>query len=177
MSRAVAAPVRPTGLRADASPSRRLLLCGAGALTLATIAGCATKPKGPPANGADQTATVLPLINDLRAKRGLSPLSYDPAAARAAEGQAIRMAEARKMAHLIGLTDTFLGRMKGAGVALPAAENIAAGQQSPEAAYQAWVDSPKHLENMLGPYRGLGVALARTADGRPYWAMVLSNAG
>ncbi|SIQ60851.1 Uncharacterized conserved protein YkwD, contains CAP (CSP/antigen 5/PR1) domain [Rhizobium sp. RU20A] len=177
MSRVVHAPVRTTGLQADANPSRRLLLGGAAAFTLATIAGCASRPKAPPAAGADQTATVLPLINDLRAKKGLSPLAYDPAAAKAAEGQAIRMAEARKMAHLIGLTDTFLGRMKGADVRLPAAENIAAGQQSPEAAYQAWVDSPKHLENMLGPYRGLGVAVAKTGEGRPYWAMVLSNAG
>ncbi len=158
-------------------PSRRLWLSGAAALTLGAIAGCATRPKAPPAAGADQTATVLPLINALRAKRGLAALAYDPAAAKAAEEQAIRMAEARKMAHLIGLTDTFLGRMKGAGVALPAAENIAAGQQGAKAAYQAWVDSPKHLENMLGPYRGLGVAVARTADGRPYWSMVLSANG
>ena len=90
------------------------------------------------------------------------------------------MAKNGKMSHLIGIGDSFLDRMKGQGVALPAAENIAAGQDDAESAYQAWYRSPKHLENMLGSgYRGLGVAVVRNpaSGNRPYWAMVLSSSG
>jgi uncharacterized protein YkwD len=67
--------------------------------------------------------------------------------------------------------------MKGGDVTLPAAENIAAGQDSVARAVQAWIDSPKHLHNMLGNYSGLGVAIARNpaSGNRPYWAMVLSS--
>ena len=60
---------------------------------------------------------------------------------------------------------------------LPAAENIAEGQKDVGAAVTAWINSPKHLHNMLGKYEGLGVAIARDAssDGKPYWSMVLST--
>ena len=89
--------------------------------------------------------------------------------------QSVRMAKAEEMKHLIGLGDDFGSRMKKSDVALPAAENIAAGQHTVNEAVQAWIDSPKHLENMLGNYRGLGVAVAKATDGRTYWAMVLSG--
>ncbi len=67
--------------------------------------------------------------------------------------------------------------MKQSGVQLPAAENIAAGQQSVDAVVTAWINSQHHLENMLGRYSGLGVAVAHNTSSRnvPYWAMVLSS--
>ena len=60
---------------------------------------------------------------------------------------------------------------------MPAAENIAAGQQTVEAAVSAWEHSPHHLENMLGRYDAVGVVVARNAGTGdiPYWAMVLCN--
>ena len=82
------------------------------------------------------------------------------------------------MEHNIGFGASFLKRMKGMDVSLPAAENIAAGQASAIEAFEAWYRSPKHLENMLGAgYRGLGVAVVSNPDtgNRPYWAMVLSG--
>lgn len=117
------------------------------------------------------------MVNALRAKRGLSPLAADKAAQAAAVIQARRMARADKMSHLIGRRDDFKDRMKASDVALPAAENIAAGQQETARAVTAWIESPKHLENMLGSYRGLGVAVARdpSSANKPYWAMVLSS--
>lgn len=72
------------------------------------------------------------------------------------------MADAGKMEHLIGIGDNFGTRVKSSGVKLPAAENIAEGQKSVDAAVTAWINSPKHLHNMLGKYDGLGVALAYT---------------
>jgi len=160
-------------------PSRRGFLVLSG-LTLGgtglLLAGCSTTAVMTPTPGSeDDTVAALPMVNTLRASKGLTALSLDTSARKAAGIQAIRMAKAQEMKHLIGFGDDFGARMKKSDVALPAAENIAAGQRSVEAAVQAWIDSPKHLENMLGNYRGLGVAMAPAKDGRPYWAMVLSG--
>ncbi len=153
--------------------SRRRFLVLSG---LGLIAGCSTTSVLTPTPGADdETAAALPMVNKLRQSKGLSALTLDVPARKAAAIQAIRMAKADEMKHLIGFGDDFGARMKRSDVALPAAENIATGQTSVTAAVQAWIDSPKHLENMLGTYRGLGVAMARTGDNRPYWAMVLSG--
>ncbi len=158
---------------------RRVLLKAGGVFLLAVLAGCNTArvltPE--PGQGSDQTEATLGLINALRARKGLEPLVRDAAASSAALDQAARMARAGRMQHNIGLGANFYDRMKGQGVALPAAENIAAGQDDAARAFYAWVRSPKHLVNMLGSnYRGLGVAVVKNpASGdRPYWAMVLS---
>lgn len=140
------------------------------------LAGCSTTAVMTPTPGSeDDTVAALPMVNKLRASKGFSALTLDTSARKAAGIQATRMAKAQEMKHLIGFGDDFGARMKKSDVALPAAENIAAGQKSVEAAVQAWIDSPRHLENMLGNYRGLGVAMAPAKDGRPYWAMVLSG--
>lgn len=139
------------------------------------LAGCSTV--GDLVSGQDaedQTAAALPLVNRVRDSRGLPPLAANQAARRAALEQAVRMAKAEQMTHLIGRGDSFLERMKSRDVPLPAAENIASGQASVDAAVQAWIDSQSHLTNMLGAHRGLGVAVARSTASRPYWAMVLS---
>lgn len=163
----------------DFLASRRTLLRTGALLSLGFLASCGTPKITASGNGSDQTEATLGYVNDLRQQKGLKPLVRDPAAAQAALSQAGRMAKAGKMSHLIGMGDSFLERMKGQGVALPAAENIAMGQDSAEKVYTAWYDSPKHLENMLGPnYSGLGVAVMRNpaSGNQPYWAMVLSTA-
>jgi uncharacterized protein YkwD len=158
--------------------SRRTFLRAGALLSIGVLASCGTPKMSPGGDGSDQTDATLGYINTLRKQKGLQPLVRDPAAAQAALSQAGRMAKAGKMTHVIGMGDSFLSRMKGGGVALPAAENIAVGQDSAEKAYAAWFHSPKHLENMLGPnYSGLGVAVMRNpaSGNRPYWAMVLST--
>ncbi|MDH0613108.1 MULTISPECIES: CAP domain-containing protein [unclassified Agrobacterium] len=152
---------------------RGFVLISAGSV----LSACVSMPtnKGMPSGTRDETAAALPMVNDLRRSKGLSPLSINGAASGAAAYQAGRMVKAQKMAHLIGLTDSFLIRMKDGNVPLPAAENVAAGQDSVERVVKAWIGSKNHLENMLGPYNGLGVAVAYDAASRnrPYWAMVL----
>jgi uncharacterized protein YkwD len=159
--------------------SRRSILRLSGLALVAGVASCTTAPKmsSTPSNGDDETAAALPLVNELRAKNGLPPLSVDPAATTAALFQAKRMASAGKMKHVMGIADGFGPRVKASGVQLPAAENIAAGQQSVPAVVTAWINSPHHLENMLGHYTGLGVAVAHNPASKnvPYWAMVLSS--
>ena len=151
------------------------------AVSLAALAaGCSTTGVLTPSagSGSDETEASLGLVNRLRGAQGLPPLAVDKAAQRAAMDQASRMAAAGKMEHNIGLGANFLKRMKGMEVALPAAENIAVGQDDAAAAFNAWYRSPKHLENMLGSsFRGLGVATVSnpSSGNRPYWAMVLSG--
>lgn len=158
-------------------PRRRLLLLSAGGIA-AALAGCRTTDVLSPTDGQSrvETAAALTMVNTLRQSRGLSSLSRNAQAEIAAVAQAKRMARAGEMSHLIGFNDSFAARMKGHGVPLPAAENIAAGQDTVERAVQAWIDSKRHLENMLGNFNGLGVAVAWDASSgnRPYWAMVLS---
>lgn len=156
--------------------TRRAALAGLG-LTL--LSGCTTvtvlQPE--PGNSDDHTKTVLPLINKLRASKKLPPLVEDKAAVAAATDQANRMAKAGEMNHELKSEDDFTSRMHRMGVRLQAAENIATGQDTAERAFQAWVHSPKHLKNMLGPYKGLGVAVSQNSasDNRPFWSMILSN--
>ncbi|TCU17954.1 CAP domain-containing protein [Rhizobium sullae] len=159
--------------------SRRNLLRFSGLVFLTGVAGCTTAPRmsSTPSDGEDETTAALPLVNQLRAKNGLTALRVDPAASAAAIYQAKRMASAGKMTHLMGMADSFGARVRKSGVQLPAAENIAAGQQSIDAVVTAWINSRHHLENMLGGYNGLGVAVAHNTSSRsvPYWAMVLSS--
>ena len=160
--------------------TRRNMLALAGFTLAAGLAGCAGRPTthvSDAAVGSDQTAAALPLVNALRAKNGLKPLAVDPAASAAALYQARRMADAGKMEHLMGIGDDFGKRVKASGVKLPAAENIAEGQHDVNAAVTAWINSPKHLHNMLGNYEGLGVAIAHNGSSTepPYWSMVLST--
>ena len=158
-------------------PRRTFLVLSAGGL-VAALAGCRTTDVLPTGDDLSevQTEGALPIVNSLRQKKGLAGLARKREAEVAALIQAKRMARAGKMSHLIGFNDSFLDRMKSTEVPLPAAENIATGQDSVERAVQAWIDSKKHLENMLGTYQGLGVAVARhpSSANRPYWAMVLS---
>ncbi|MFB2549732.1 CAP domain-containing protein [Ensifer soli] len=161
-------------------PSRRIALRLGGLGALGLLASCTTSRVLLPETGTgeDQTEAMLAAVNALRGKKGLAPLEADPKARAAALDQAARMARAGRMEHNIGFGADFGKRMNGQGVTLPAAENIASGQREAARAFQAWVDSPKHLANMLGrPYRGLGVAVARNpvSGERPYWAMVLSG--
>lgn len=156
--------------------TRRAALAGLG---LALLSGCTTvsvlEPE--PGNSSDHTKTVLPLINKLRASKKLPPLVADKAATAAAVDQANRMAKAGEMRHELKGEDDFASRMNRMGVRLQAAENIATGQDTAERAFDAWVRSPKHLKNMLGPYKSLGVAVSQNSasENRPFWSMVLAN--
>jgi uncharacterized protein YkwD len=156
---------------------RTLLITG----LIAGLAGCTTSApspaKGRVASTKDVTAEALPMVNALRKAKGLAPLQIQAPAVGAAIFQAERMVKAQKMAHLLGAGDSFFQRMKVGNVPLPASENVAAGQQSVSAVVDAWSKSKHHMENMVGNYASLGVAVAydATANNRPYWAMILSR--
>ncbi len=56
-----------------------------------------------------------------------------------------------------------------------AGENIAKGQRSPDAVFQAWADSPGHKKNMFADYFSqMGVACFK-CNGRLYWVQLFTN--
>jgi uncharacterized protein YkwD len=163
--------------------SRRFLIGGSLAAAGASVlSACTTTAVLAPADQStigDVSAEALPLVNAIRARRKLPALKVAPSVISAAQDQAVRMSRYGKMSHFLGSDKSFFARMKRQDVPMPAAENIAAGQQTVEAAVSAWEHSPHHLENMLGRYDSIGVVVARNVGtgNIPYWAMVLCRTG
>jgi uncharacterized protein YkwD len=99
---------------------------------------------------------VITLVNQERAKRGLSTLKPNPK----------MMADAEKWSAVQARTRMHHSRMG-------YAENVAYGQPNAFAVNQAWLNSRGHRRNMLNPsHEQIGVGLAYSSGGRPYWTEV-----
>lgn len=127
------------------------------AVGLALPSGSTSTAKEPTAaSSADLSSTESAIVartNQERARRGLAPLSADPALMAGARRQAAWMARNRTLAHGQGVT-----------------ENIAMGQSSAAEAVGDWMRSDGHRANLLGgSHTRIGVAVARAADGTAYW--------
>jgi uncharacterized protein YkwD len=133
---------------------------------------------------ADAVQSVLAGINAARAKAGCGPLKLNTALMAAAEGHARNMAEQDFFGHKDKKGRGITGRVRSQGYRYGlVAENIAAGQETPNAAVQAWIDSPGHRRNIMNcKFRETGIALAYQPDDRPlrghtmglryYWVQV-----
>lgn len=115
---------------------------------------------------------VLELTNDERAKKDLAPLEWDDSLAALAETHCEDMINRGFFAHNNPDGLTPFDRMKNAGISYYAAgENIAAGQYSPKAAVEAWMNSEGHRENILNPdFKCLGVSVVKGGKYGIYWA-------
>ena len=57
-----------------------------------------------------------------------------------------------------------------------ASENVASGQTSFADAMHFWEESSGHCTNLLRPnVTAIGVAMAKTKSGHPYWTLVLAG--
>jgi uncharacterized protein YkwD len=129
-----------------------------------------TPPPTPPGNGNDSWLTLLlTLHNHERARAGLRPYNVNDKLQATATRYAALMASRGQMSHSVDGTSVG-GRIAAAGYSWQrAGENIAAGQSSPEAVTAAWMGSPGHRQNILGPYPDVGFGYARTGNGALYW--------
>lgn len=87
----------------------------------------------------------------------------------AARGHSAEMAARGYLGHdsLDGRTPW--DRIKEAGYAFPAAENLAQGPQGARAAVSAWLDSPRHRTHLVDcRLRAIGVGV-RLGAGGPWW--------
>lgn len=119
---------------------------------------------------------VLELVNEERAKVGLDPLEADSTLDEAADIRVKELVTSFSHTRPNG-TDPFTV-LDELGYSYSAAgENIAAGQSSPAAVVESWMNSEGHRANILSPdYTKLGVGYCKASDiyGH-YWVQLFSN--
>lgn len=128
-----------------------------------------------PASASTQEDQVIAIVNRIRAQNGLGPVSYNPTLATAARRYAGYMASANFFSHSGPDGSTMTSRIEAAGYRpwTFVAENLGAGQSSPEQVVDGWMNSPGHRANILSPkVREIGVGYAYQAGSRygHYWA-------
>jgi uncharacterized protein YkwD len=133
-------------------------------------------------------ARVLELVNAARAVprncgeghsfAAAGPVTASPTLAEAARLHSVDMAEHRKLGHPGSDGSAPAERVTRAGYEwLGTGENVASGQQTPEAVVAAWLASPGHCLNIMEPrFTEMGVAFALAPEQNPniYWTQVFA---
>jgi uncharacterized protein YkwD len=92
---------------------------------------------------------IIKMVNDQRSKRGLTPVRINHRLNEAARRHAADMVSKDYFSHTSIDGTKFATRVKHAGYACPAAENIAMGQLSEGEVMTGWMNSPGHRKNVL----------------------------
>ncbi|MFF4800914.1 sigma-70 family RNA polymerase sigma factor [Streptomyces sp. NPDC001351] len=115
-------------------------------------------------------AQVVALVNKERAANGCGALTEDPQLEKAAQGHSDDMAARNFFDHTNpdGLDPG--QRITAAGYKWSTyGENIAQGQQTPEAVMESWMNSPGHRANILNcSFKDIGVGV-HNGSGGPWW--------
>jgi len=160
------APVRPG---VPPAPAPAPLVSGAAASGAVTAAG---------RDGlTPMLAQVVALTNREREREGLAPLSVDPTLCAAADAHSRDMATRRFFAHTSPDGRMVSDRVTAFGYRYSrVAENIAAGQTTPEEVVAGWMASPGHRANILIPQlRQIGVGYAIGGEYNTYWTQVFGT--
>ena len=113
------------------------------------------------------------LISEFRAKQGEGSVVIDATLNQIALDQAKAMAAKDKLDH--DVLGPFGSRMAPAKAGR-AAENIAYGYEDFKRTLDQWINSSGHRKNLLLPKASrVGVANARSATNKTYWAMVIAG--
>jgi uncharacterized protein YkwD len=140
-------------MNALVAPRRVLTLAAALAVAL-TLCG-----KARPASLTHREASLLSVMNEVRASNGLRPLRVDVRLERAARRHSSRMLQVQSMFH-----GNFARRIRRVGVHAPrVGENLAWGTgplANARAIVNMWLASPEHRANLLHRgYRTVGVGV------------------
>ena len=134
-----------------------------------------TPEQNAPGQSADAYAVeVVRLVNEERAKQGLSALRMDAGVTAAAQVRAREIVSTFSHTRPDGrkcftALDEAGVRYRGAG------ENIAYGQSSPAAVVNAWMNSPGHRANILNAnFTTIGVG-HHTAGSTHYWTQFFTS--
>jgi uncharacterized protein YkwD len=107
-------------------------------------------------------AQVLALVNERRAAAGLGPVTTEPRLAAAAAAYARVLAERDWFSHTGPDGSTLVTRAEAAGFPFEVqlGEVLAMGTDGwrPAGVVQAWMDSPGHKAQLMGPYTRAGVS-------------------
>ena len=125
----------------------------------------------------DPVERVLELVNEERAKEGVKPLSLDKDLCAVAALHSEDMAARNFFSHENPDGASPFDRMKAYGIAFrTAAENIAAGQTTPEQVMDSWMNSPGHRKNILNnAYSKIGIGIARGGEYGVYWTQCFTD--
>lgn len=117
---------------------------------------------------------VVKLVNEERAKAGLSELTIDTNVEAAAQVRAREIKQS--FSHTRPDGSKFSTALQEQGVNYKGAgENIAWGQKSPEAVMQAWMNSDGHRANILNAkFTKIGVGYYQDANGTNYWTQLFT---
>jgi uncharacterized protein YkwD len=126
-----------------------------------------------PASSGGVTTQVVTLTNAERAKAGCGPLTVDATLTAVAQAHSQDMATHDYFDHNGQDGRTPFDRMTAAGYRYStAAENIAAGQRTPQDVMTAWMNSPGHRANILNcslKEIGVGYATGSSSQYGVYW--------
>ena len=118
---------------------------------------------------------ALAAVNAFRTRNGRGTVVLDARLTKAAAMQSETQAKRSWIGHDGPGGSRAKDRAARAGYrAKIASENVASGQKSFSDVMRSWQESAGHRENLLRPeVTAIGVAMAKSASGRPYWTLVL----
>ncbi|MEE3404334.1 MAG: CAP domain-containing protein [Acutalibacteraceae bacterium] len=126
------------------------------------------KPSASVTNTSTYEQQVIDLINEIRVKNGLSPLTENTALSRCAKAKSQDMHDKRYFSHQSPTYGSPFDMMKQFGITYrTAGENIAMGQSTPQAVVNAWMNSKGHRANILNA-SFTQIGMGYVADGH-YW--------
>ncbi|KAI9906253.1 hypothetical protein PsorP6_003183 [Peronosclerospora sorghi] len=120
----------------------------------------------------EYAVAMLAAVNKQRATAGLPPLCLNRKLHNAAQSHSDDMAKNNYMGHGGMDGSTMSERISQYGYEWSAvAENVAAGQINVADVMAAWIESPEHLENIMGDYTMFGSAYAfnKNTVHQHYW--------
>lgn len=148
---------------------------------LALVLGACTPqapqaPQPPVSSWQDQ---MVASVNSYRAAAGLPPLTRCPTLDAAAQSHSQDQANRNTMSHTGGDGSNITIRANRAGYTgwTGLAENVAYGQGDVNTVITAWTNSAGHRANILGAYTHVGVGLAGSSNGTPYWTQDFGSGG
>ncbi|WP_462408751.1 SafA/ExsA family spore coat assembly protein [Neobacillus sp. Marseille-QA0830] len=116
---------------------------------------------------------VITLTNQERAKNGLKPMVADWELSRVARYKAMDMRDKNYFSHTSPTYGSPFDMIKAFGITYrSAAENIAAGQTTPQAVVQSWMNSSGHRANILSANTRIGVGYAKGGSYGHYWVQM-----
>lgn len=134
------------------------------------------KTKLTPGGTAEEVAWTnefMDLVNAHRGGRGLDTLTENDEMSEIAEAHSLNMASGE-----VGFGHNgFSGRCSAARSALGGGnwcgENVARGQATPQAVFNAWLNSSAHRDNLENPRAThMGLGFARSSSGGLYWTQL-----
>ena len=114
----------------------------------------------PPSGISNDEKTILNLVNNARKNAGAGELEFDLNLAKVARDKAKDMVENNYFSHNSKIYGSPFDMMRSYGISYKAAGENIAGNQTMERAFQAWMNSPGHKQNILnGNYNATGIGV------------------